>query len=347
MLSLTTVDHNSAADSMNTEDRSVPDDVQDRGPLDAYSHAVSGAAERISPTVVKIEVSHRGNVGRESWSRQGNGSGFVFTPDGFILTNSHVVDGATSIRVLLTDGREAEGQLIGDDPDTDLAVIRITLTGLLAAPLGDSLRIRVGQLVVAVGNPYGFQTTVTAGVVSALGRSLRSRSGRLIENVIQTDAGLNPGNSGGPLVTANGEVVGVNTAIIRGAQGICFAIGINTAKFVAGRLIKDGKIRRGYLGVSVQNVNVPRRVVLFHRLVVETGVLVAAVEPSSPADRARLLPGDIILGYGEQMVRGIDDLHRLLVEEQVGLPIDLTFLRRNELQHLTVMPEESPPRKDH
>jgi S1-C subfamily serine protease len=332
---------------MNTEERSVPDDVQDRGPLDAYSRAVIGAAEKISPTVVKIEVAHRGNAGGENWSRQGSGSGFVFAPDGFILTNSHVVDGATLIRVLLTDGREAEGQLIGDDPDTDLAVIRIALTGLLAAPLGDSLGIRVGQLVVAVGNPYGFETTVTAGVVSALGRSLRSRSGRLIENVIQTDAGLNPGNSGGPLVTANGEVVGVNTAIIRGAQGICFAIGMNTAKFVAGRLIKDGKIQRGYLGVSAQNVTVPRRVVLFHRLVVETGVLVAAVEPNSPADRARLLPGDIIVRYGEHMVRGIDDLHRLLVEEQIGVPVVLTFLRRTELQHVTVMPEESPLRKNH
>jgi S1-C subfamily serine protease len=345
MSAIVAVSDDGAAESTTHEDRPVSEVEQDRAVLDAYSRSVIGAAEKISPTVVNIEVFHRGGSNRESRSGEGSGSGFVFAPDGFILTNSHVVHGARLIRVLLTDGREAEAQLIGDDPDTDLAVIRIPLTGLLAAPLGDSHRIRVGQLVVAVGNPYGFQTTVTAGVVSALGRSLRSRYGRLIENVIQTDAGLNPGNSGGPLVVANGEVVGVNTAIIRPAQGICFAIGINTAKFVTGRLIKDGKIRRGYLGLSGENVNVPRRVVHFHRLVVETGVLVAAVEPSSPADRAGLLPGDVIVGYGDQVVRGIDDLHRLLVDEKVGVPMVLTFLRRGELQSFTVTPEESPTRR--
>ena len=345
MSAIVAVSHDDAAEGMNHEDRPVSEIEQDRAILDAYSRAVIGAAEKISPAVVNIEVSHRAGVGRESRFSAGSGSGFVFAPDGFILTNSHVVQGARLIRVLLTDGRECEAQLIGDDPDTDLAVIRIPLTGLLAAPLGDSQRIRVGQLVVAVGNPYGFQTTVTAGVVSALARSLRSRSGRLIENIIQTDAGLNPGNSGGPLVTANGEVVGVNTAIIRPAQGICFAIGINTAKFVTGRLIKDGKIRRGYLGVSGQSVDVPRRVVRFHRLVVESAVLVEAVEPNSPADRAGLLPGDLIIGYGDQTVRGIDDLHRLLVDEKVGVPMVLTFLRRGELRTLTVTAEESPARR--
>ena len=344
MSAIVAVSRDDATEGMRQEDRPVREVEQDQAVLDAYSRAVIGAAEKISPAVVNIEVSHRAGFNRERRFSEGSGSGFVFAPDGFILTNSHVVHGARLISVGLMDGREAEAQLIGDDPDTDLAVIRVPLTGLLAAPLGDSQRIRVGQLVVAVGNPYGFQATVTAGVVSALGRSLRARSGRLIDNVIQTDAGLNPGNSGGPLVTANGEVVGVNTAIIRPAQGICFAIGINTAKFVTGRLIKDGKIRRGYLGVSGHNVDVPRRVVRFHQLVVESAVLVEAVEPNSPADRAGLLPGDVIIGYGDQTVRGIDDLHRLLIDENVGMPMILTFLRRSELRTVTVAAEESPTR---
>lgn len=313
--------------------------------LDAYSQAVITASGKVSPAVVNIEVRHRSGRSagdaRTSPGVTGSGSGFIFTPDGFALTNSHVVQGAEQIDVTLSDGRRHSAHLIGEDPDTDLAVIRVEAPLLNHTELGDSHRIHVGQLAIAVGNPYGFQCTVTAGVISALGRSLRSTSGRLIDNVIQTDAALNPGNSGGPLVNSRGEVIGVNTAIIRSAQGICFAIGINTAKFIAGRLIKDGKIRRGFLGISGQNVELPRRVVRFHDLDTESGILVVAVEPGSPVQRASLAEGDVIIGYGDQTVRDIDNLHRLLVEEKVGIPMALTFLRRGEKRTISVSAEES------
>ena len=313
--------------------------------LDAYSQAVITASGEVSPAVVNIEVRHRlGRLVRGERMPQratSSGSGFIFTPDGFALTNSHVVHGADQIDVTLSDGRRHSAQLIGQDPDTDLAVIRVEAPLLNHTELGDSHRIRVGQLAIAVGNPYGFQCTVTAGVISALGRSLRSTSGRLIDNVIQTDAALNPGNSGGPLINSRGEVIGVNTAIIRSAQGICFAIGINTAKFIAGRLIKDGKIRRGFLGISGQNVELPRRVVRFHGLQAESGILVVAIEPGSPAQRASLAEGDVIIGYGDQTVRDIDALHKLLVEEKVGIPMALTFLRRGEKRTISVIAEES------
>jgi S1-C subfamily serine protease len=272
---------------------------------------------------------------------RGHGSGFIFTPDGFILTNSHVVHEAHRIEVALTDGRRFPAELVGDDPDTDLAVIRIAGTNLVAAQLGDSQKLRVGQLVIALGNPYGFQCTVTAGVVSALGRSLRSQSGRLIDNLIQTDAALNPGNSGGPLVTSRGEVVGVNTAVILPAQGICFSIAMSTAQFVAGRLIKDGRIRRSYIGVGGQNIILPRRLVRFYNLPIEKGVVVVSVEPNSPAQRAGVREGDVLIGYGNHVVASIDDLQRLMTEEQVGVRATLTLIRQAEKIELPVVPAES------
>ena len=303
--------------------------------LDAYSRAVIGAAERVSPSVANIETRHRVR-GRETG---GSGSGFVFTPDGFILTNSHVVHGAARIDVTLPDSQRYRADLVGDDPDTDLAVIRIAAPSVVPVALGDSQQIRPGQLVVAIGNPFGFQCTVTSGVVSALGRSLRAQSGRLIDNVIQTDAALNPGNSGGPLVTSRGEVIGVNTAVIRGAQGICFATAINTAKFVAAKLIKDGFIRRGYIGVVGQDVPLPRRVVRFHGLPVESGVRVEEVQESSPAAAAGLLRGDIIVELARRPVAGIDPLHRLLTETEVGLPLEIVVLRGVEKRSFGIVPQ--------
>lgn len=299
--------------------------------LDAYSEAVVAAAERVNPSVVNIEVRHQS-------PRGGSGSGFVFTPDGFILTNSHVVHGAESIEVTLSDGQSYKADKIGDDPDTDLAVVRITAPNLTPVTLGDSQSIRVGQLVIAIGNPYGFQCTVTSGVISALGRSLRSQSGRLIDNVIQTDAALNPGNSGGPLVTSRGEVIGVNTAVILPAQGICFATAINTAKFVAGRLIKDGKIQRGYIGVAGQNAPLHRRLVRGHNLTVSSGIFVVSFEPNSPAQRAGLKEGDMIVGFNEVPVPDIDALHRLLTDHQPGVPVAVSVLRGTEKLALWVEP---------
>jgi S1-C subfamily serine protease len=321
--------------------------LDDSGLLDAYSHAVVGAAEKLSPSVVKIDVAQAGHSpSGESRERQGGGSGFVFTPDGLILTNSHVVHGATWIQVSFADGRRFPAHTIGDDPATDLAVVRVDVPNndapsLVAAPLGDSQRLRVGQLAIAIGNPYGFQYTVTAGVVSALGRSLRSYSGRMIDDVIQTDASLNPGNSGGPLVTSDGHVIGVNTATIMGAQGLCFAIGINTAKFVAGRLLQEGRIRRSYIGVEAQTVPLHRRLVRFYNLPQETGVAVSSVTAGSPAQRAGLREGDIIVAIEGNSVAGVDDLHRLLTDTRVGVSSSLTVLRWTEKLDLKVVPEEA------
>ncbi|MGA9040466.1 MAG: trypsin-like peptidase domain-containing protein [Terriglobales bacterium] len=315
--------------------------------LDAYSQAVVGAAEKLSPSVVKIDVTQATkNRAGEPADRQGGGSGFVFTPDGLILTNSHVVHDAKRIQVSLADGRRFPAHTIGDDPATDLAVIRMDVpdheaSNLVTAPLGDSQKLRVGQLAIAIGNPYGFQYTVTAGVVSALGRSLRSYSGRLIEDVIQTDASLNPGNSGGPLVTSDGQVVGVNTATIMGAQGLCFAIGINTAKFVAGRLLREGRIRRSYIGVEAQTTPLHRRLVRFYDLPQESGVVVISVEDLSPGRKAGLREGDVIIALDGKPVAGVDDLHRLLTDARVGVSSSLTVLRYTEKLELKVVPEES------
>ena len=322
--------------------------------LDAYSRAVVHVAQQVSPSVVKIEAQlaprpqagpgRRARGGVEEPAR-GSGSGFVFTPDGYVLTNSHVVSGAQKLEVILNDGRRLVGTLVGDDPHTDLALVRVDAPDLVPARLGDSSALRVGQLVVALGNPYGFDCTVTAGVVSALGRSLRSQSGRLIDDVIQTDAALNPGNSGGPLVNTHGEVIGVNTAMIRPAQGICFAVAMRTASFVVSRLIRDGRLRRSYIGVGGQDVPLLRKVVRFFDLPIESGVMVVSLEPDSPGARAGLREGDIVLRFGETWIKGIDDLHRQLTEERVGEPIVLRILRGREQLTLELRPGETPRRR--
>ena len=306
--------------------------------LDAYSQAVVGAVDLVGPSVVTIEIGH--GDGRRG--QAGQGSGFVVAPDGLIVANSHVVHKAKAIHVSLNDGRRLAAELIGEDPDTDLAVIRASVSGLPALRLGDSQAIKVGQLVIAIGNPLGFSATVTAGVVSALGRSLRSRSGRLMDDIIQTDAALNPGNSGGPLVNSRGEVIGVNTAIISGTQGLCFAIAANTVQFVIGRLIRDGRIRRSYVGVAGQNAPIARQIVRFYGLAAGSGVLVATIEPDSPASKSLLREGDVIVALDGHHVSGIDQLHRLLTEERIGRDTALTVIRRTEKLEITVTPGESP-----
>jgi S1-C subfamily serine protease len=294
--------------------------------LDAYSRAVIHAVERVAPAVVSIDVRTSGSE-RRSPAQAGSGSGFVFATDGLILTNSHVVDGASAIDVTLPDGRECSADLIGQDRDSDVAVIRITASDLSGVEFGDSQRLRPGQLVIAIGNPYGFQHTVTTGVVSALGRSLRARTGRLIEHVIQTDAALNPGNSGGPLVTSTGAVVGVNTAIISGGQGLSFSVPINTVHTILPALLRDGRVKRGYLGVAGQDVPLLRRVTRFHRLTQQSGVLVISVEPDGPAKVAGLRDGDIIVSLDQHAVTSLDDLHRLLTEDRIGTVAILGVLR--------------------
>ena len=326
-----------------TEPQPVLEQPQDDVLLDAYSTAVTGVVRKVGPAVVFIEVSQKSQPNQRG-PRGGSGSGFIFTHDGFVLTNSHVVHGADQIRVTVADGREFSARLIGDDPETDLAVIHLDghLDGapLSVARFGDSNAIQPGQLVVAIGNPYGFQATVTAGVVSALARSFRSNTGRLIDNVIQTDAALNPGNSGGPLMNSRGEVIGVNTAIIAMAQGICFAIPASTAQFVASRLMRDGRVRRSYVGLGGQNVQLHRRVARFHHLDQSGGVLVQTIEKNGPAERAGLQDGDILIALDDHTIETIDDLQRLLTEERAGIHYPLTVLRQHQKMTLDLVPEE-------
>ena len=308
----------------------LPDDAD---LLDSYSRAVIHAVEAVGPAVVKIDVE------------RGGGSGVVFTPDGLVLTNSHVVHRAPRLAVTLPDGRRFRADLVGDDPETDLAVIRAEVAAGVSLPwasLGDSRAVRVGQIAIAIGNPYAFHHSVTAGVVSALGRSLRSRSGGLVDDVIQTDAALNPGNSGGPLVTTRGEVIGVNTAMIQPAQGLCLAIASNTAKFVAARLIRDGRIRRSYIGVAGQTVPIPRALARANQLAVSAGVFVASVEPQSPAAAAGVRDGDVILAFAGEPISGVDHLHRQLTDDRIGVASAVTILRNGERRQITVVPAESP-----
>jgi S1-C subfamily serine protease len=316
-------------------------EAADESLLDAYSQAVMRAAETVSPSVVNIDVRKRPDGRQRQAERSGSGSGFILSPDGLVLTNSHVVHGAERIEVVLPDGRRPDTTLIGEDPDTDLAVLRIYAPNLQAVTLGESKKVRVGQVAIAIGNPYGFQCTVTAGVVSALGRSFRAQSGRLIDNILQTDAALNPGNSGGPLVNSHGEVIGVNTAVILPAQGICFAIAIDTAKYVAGWLIKDGRIRRSYIGVGGQTVKLHRRVVRYYQLPVESGMRVAMVEPGSPAELAGLGEGDVIVAFDGEPISSIDDLHKLLTHARIGVRTPLTIIRHTEKLQVEISPGES------
>ena len=314
--------------------------------LDAYSHAVTGVAETVGPAVVRLDVKRRAR-GRDVQGREhtrevgGSGSGFIFTPDGLIVTNSHVVSGAAAIGVTLNDGQALQADLIGDDPDTDIAVVRVAGHKLTSVALGESRRVRVGQLAVAIGNPYGFQCTVTAGVVSALGRSLRSQNGRLMDDVIQTDAALNPGNSGGPLVSSKGEVIGVNTAVILPAQGICFATAIDTAKVTIAQLLRHGRVRRARLGIAGQNIVLPRRMVRHHGLDRDGAVQAASIERGGPASRAGFEQGDIIVDFAGQPVAGFDDLHRLLTEEKLGEPVPVSVLRRGRRLTLQIQPDEA------
>jgi S1-C subfamily serine protease len=303
--------------------------LDDGALLDAYSSAVVAAIEAVGPAVVRVERARSG------------GSGVIFTPDGFVLTNSHVIHGATHATITLPDGGSARADLVGDDPHTDLAVLRVAGTSLPWAPMGDSRQLKVGQIAIAIGSPLGFHHSATAGIVSGVGRSLRARSGWLIDDIVQTDAALNPGNSGGPLVTSRAEVVGINTATIPVAQGLCFAVASSTARFVAGQLIADGRVRRSYIGVAGQNTPVARAWAKDQGLAVASGVRVMSVEPASPAAAAGLMAGDIIVALGDRAVTAVDDLCRQLTADRIGVPLPVTVLRRGERRKITVIPAEA------
>ena len=305
--------------------------------FDAYSEAVSSVVDTVGPAVVRVDTRER----VDGKPRGGTGSGVVISPDGLALTNAHVVNGAREIRLSDTEGRTTEARLLGIDPDTDLALLRADAARSFAfAPLGDSKTLKRGHLAIAIGNPLGFESTVTTGVISALGRSLRATTGRMIEDVIQTDAALNPGNSGGPLVSSRGDVIGINTAVIVGAQGICFAVAANTAKFVLGELVRHGRVRRAYIGISAQQTAIPRRLQLAAGLSQGSSATVVASEPGSPANRAGLLSGDMIVRLDGEPVTGADDLIRLLTGERIGRPIAIDVLRLGKPRTFTLVPEE-------
>jgi S1-C subfamily serine protease len=315
--------------------------IDDHTLLDSYSRAVTDVADRLGPTVVKLDIWRRDKA-----QRAGSGSGVIVAPDGLVLTNSHVVGGATNVEIATVDGRTLKARVVGDDPDTDLALVRVdSAVTLPAARLGDSKRLRRGQLVVAIGNPFGFESTVTAGVVSALGRSLRAQSGRLIDDVIQTDAALNPGNSGGPLVSSSGEVVGINTAVIVGAQGICFAVASNTASFVLGQLVRHGRVRRAHIGIAAQQTSVARRLQLAAGLAQNSGAMITAVEPGSPAAAAGLMSGDMIVALDGLAVTGVDDLIRTLTGERIGRAVDIEVLRLGQRRRFNLVPAERAGKK--
>ncbi|MDX2306152.1 MAG: trypsin-like peptidase domain-containing protein [Microscillaceae bacterium] len=312
--------------------------------LDAYSQAVVGASQRVSASVAHLKVQQKSSRRRRNPDRQpsGSGSGFIISKEGFIVTNSHVVSQAAKIEVNLTDGRKFQAELVGSDPATDLAVIHINADNLQTVQFGDSSKLQVGQLAIAIGNPYGFEHTLTAGVISALGRSLRSSTGRLIDNVIQTDAALNPGNSGGPLLNSRGEVIGINTAIILPAQGICFAVASNTAEFIIGKLLTKGRVRRGFLGIAGQTTRLPQSFIREFALNQDAAVLVQQVEPDAPTYNRELQKGDLILQFNQQPVRGIDDLHKLLDEDKIGERVKLGIIRDKSRLDITVIPGELP-----
>ncbi len=307
---------------------------------DAYSEAVTSAVARVAPAVAHLRVEKKPRGRRPS--HQGSGSGFVITPDGYLLTNSHVAGTAAAIEVTLPDGRIVPADIVGDDPDSDLALLKIAAHDLAYCRLGDSTRVRVGQVAIAIGSPYGFQHSVTAGIVSALGRSMRAQSGRLIDNVLQTDAALNPGNSGGPLVDSRGDVVGVNTAVILPAQGICFAIAASTAERVVVALIRDGRVRRAWLGVGGVGVPIARRVVRHFDLPAPTGVRIDAVEPGSPAASAGIARGDLVVAVDDAPIADVDALQRALGADAIGRALDITLVRRDRKLVVRAVPRESP-----